>query len=275
MGGNRAQPPRNARRRFGLSPVRGVASFLHQRRCRRGGTVGPGFSSVGLAGQAFAAPGNPGEPREVVPFGPVEVVADNGTGLTTHARCACAPRSRDSPARCSRPTRALPVRPSPYTAATTTARPGCSRAVSSARARPPGSTCTRTVRAPARLRRPAERDTALLVQLLAVRLHEAVPVREHEHPAVRQHGCRPHLGVPEHGGPGPTADTTNGATPVWEPFLLLHENKLICYYSDQRDPDFGQKLAHQASTDLRTWGPVVNDATARPTPSGRASPWPS
>jgi hypothetical protein len=60
------------------------------------------------------------------------------------------------------------------------------------------------------------------------------------------------------GGP---PDTTNGATPVWEPFLLLHKNKLICYYSDQRDPNFGQKLAHQTSTDLRTWGPVVDDAT--------------
>ncbi|MFI5709220.1 sialidase family protein [Kribbella sp. NPDC051620] len=60
------------------------------------------------------------------------------------------------------------------------------------------------------------------------------------------------------GGP---PDTTNGATPVWEPFLLLHKDKLICYYSDQRDPKFGQKLAHQTSTDLRTWGPVVDDAT--------------
>ncbi|GAA2077452.1 hypothetical protein GCM10009840_10200 [Pseudolysinimonas kribbensis] len=60
------------------------------------------------------------------------------------------------------------------------------------------------------------------------------------------------------GGP---PDTTNGATPVWEPFLLLHQDNLVCYYSDQRDPDFGQKLAHQTSRDLRTWGPVVNDAT--------------
>lgn len=60
------------------------------------------------------------------------------------------------------------------------------------------------------------------------------------------------------GGP---PDTTNGATPVWEPSLLLHNNKLICYYSDQRDPNFGQKLAHQTSTDLHTWGPVINDAT--------------
>lgn len=52
----------------------------------------------------------------------------------------------------------------------------------------------------------------------------------------------------------------NGNTPVWEPFLLLHEDRLICYYSDQRDPKYGQKLAHQTSTDLRTWGPVVDDA---------------
>jgi hypothetical protein len=60
---------------------------------------------------------------------------------------------------------------------------------------------------------------------------------------------------------GGQANTTNGATPVWEPFLLLHNDNLICYYSDQRDPNFGQKLAHQTSTDLRNWGPVVDDAT--------------
>lgn len=52
----------------------------------------------------------------------------------------------------------------------------------------------------------------------------------------------------------------NGHTPVWEPFLLLHRDRLICYYSDQRDPNYGQKLAHQTSRDLRHWGPVVNDS---------------
>ena len=52
----------------------------------------------------------------------------------------------------------------------------------------------------------------------------------------------------------------NGNTPVWEPFLLLHRDRLSCYYSDQRDPNYGQKLAHQTSRDLRTWGPVVDDA---------------
>jgi hypothetical protein len=31
------------------------------------------------------------------------------------------------------------------------------------------------------------------------------------------------------------------------------------YYSDQRDPDYGQKLAHQSSKDLTSWGEVIND----------------
>jgi hypothetical protein len=31
------------------------------------------------------------------------------------------------------------------------------------------------------------------------------------------------------------------------------------FYSDQRDPLHAQKLAHQQSTDLKSWGPVVND----------------
>jgi hypothetical protein len=34
---------------------------------------------------------------------------------------------------------------------------------------------------------------------------------------------------------------------------------LVAYYSDQRDPLHGQKLSHQVSTDLKNWGPVVND----------------
>jgi hypothetical protein len=38
-----------------------------------------------------------------------------------------------------------------------------------------------------------------------------------------------------------------------------YEGQLVAYYSDQRDPKHGQKLAHQTSTDLKTWGPVVND----------------
>ncbi len=50
----------------------------------------------------------------------------------------------------------------------------------------------------------------------------------------------------------------------WEMRLLTgHDrqwnNSLICYYSDQRDPKHGQKLAHQVSYDLINWEPPVND----------------
>ncbi|WP_330285724.1 RICIN domain-containing protein [Streptomyces sp. NBC_00576] len=68
---------------------------------------------------------------------------------------------------------------------------------------------------------------------------------------------------------GPAFDTNgNGNTPVWEPFFLYANGKLIVYYSDQRDSAYGQKLVHQVSTDGRTWGPVVNDV-AMPTYSQR------
>lgn len=39
----------------------------------------------------------------------------------------------------------------------------------------------------------------------------------------------------------------------------MHQHQLIAYYSDQRDPAHGQKLVHQVSSDLHTWGPVVDD----------------
>jgi hypothetical protein len=58
---------------------------------------------------------------------------------------------------------------------------------------------------------------------------------------------------------GGEAVPNNGLTPVWEPFLMVYRNKLICYYSDQRDPKYGQKMVHQTTTDLKTWGPVVDD----------------
>ena len=38
-----------------------------------------------------------------------------------------------------------------------------------------------------------------------------------------------------------------------------YKGTLAAYYSDQRDPKHGQKLAHQESRDLKTWGPVIND----------------
>lgn len=58
---------------------------------------------------------------------------------------------------------------------------------------------------------------------------------------------------------GGRPNTTNGADPIWEPYLLVYNHSLVAYYSDQRDPKHGQKLSHQVSADLKTWGPVVND----------------
>ncbi|KAF2227948.1 Sialidase [Elsinoe ampelina] len=59
---------------------------------------------------------------------------------------------------------------------------------------------------------------------------------------------------------GGEAIPNNGLTPVWEPFLYLYKNELICYYSDQRDfVNNGQKMVHQTSTDLLNWGPLRND----------------
>ena len=67
---------------------------------------------------------------------------------------------------------------------------------------------------------------------------------------------------------GGEAISTNGHTPVWEPFLMVANNKLIAYYSDQRDTNYGQKIVHQSSTDGVNWGTVVNDVTS-PTYSDR------
>lgn len=58
---------------------------------------------------------------------------------------------------------------------------------------------------------------------------------------------------------GGRAIPNNGETPVWEPFLMVYNHQLVNFYSDQRDPLYGQKLVHQVSPDLVNWGPVVND----------------
>mgnify|MGYP001041140505 CR=1 FL=1 len=55
---------------------------------------------------------------------------------------------------------------------------------------------------------------------------------------------------------------------MWEPFFLFANGRLIAYYSDQRDTTYGQKIDHQVTTDLRTWGPVVDDVT-KPTYADR------
>ena len=50
-----------------------------------------------------------------------------------------------------------------------------------------------------------------------------------------------------------------GADPVWEPFLMVANNKLICYYSDETDPAHDQKLVHKTSTDGIHWSDAVDD----------------
>ena len=221
-----------------------------------------GLSSVGLAGPAFAAPRNPGEPYEVVPFGPVEVAAVRRKRADVRTRGA--PR---------------------------TAKPG--------QPRPLLATYQSFASSPFPLYR-SDDDGQTWVQqgsVLGADAPAGIYLQPYLYELPRAFGGLPKgallfscnywpfdltkpfpfastniqlyastdagltwefLSTVAQGGP---PDTTNGATPVWEPFLLLHKSKLICYYSDQRDPNFGQKLAHQTSTDLRTWGPVINDAT--------------
>jgi hypothetical protein len=41
---------------------------------------------------------------------------------------------------------------------------------------------------------------------------------------------------------GGEAEPTNGLTPAWEPFLMVYNNQLVTYYSDQRSPSYGQYL---------------------------------
>lgn len=59
-------------------------------------------------------------------------------------------------------------------------------------------------------------------------------------------------------GPGPET-TTTGDKAVWEPFLMMHEGQLICYYSTQADPKYNQKLSHKTTNNLRDWSTEVDD----------------
>jgi len=52
---------------------------------------------------------------------------------------------------------------------------------------------------------------------------------------------------------------TPGSDPVWEPYLMVVNNKLYCFYSDERDPAYSQKLSHQSTADGTTWSSVVTD----------------
>ncbi|MCT3390843.1 MAG: exo-alpha-sialidase [Lactobacillus sp.] len=51
--------------------------------------------------------------------------------------------------------------------------------------------------------------------------------------------------------------------PIWEPYLMVHNNKLVCYYSDERDSSGlkpkAQAIVHQTTTDGTTWSPLVMD----------------
>lgn len=60
---------------------------------------------------------------------------------------------------------------------------------------------------------------------------------------------------------GGVAIPDDGLTPIWEPFLMLYEDQLVCYYSDQRETSTAQRLVHQTTTDLQTWGPVTDDVS--------------
>jgi hypothetical protein len=71
--------------------------------------------------------------------------------------------------------------------------------------------------------------------------------------------CRVTWNFVSHIANGGKAVPNNGETPVWEPFLMMYNGQLVCYYSDQRDTAYGQKMVHQVTSDGKTWGPVVND----------------
>jgi len=58
------------------------------------------------------------------------------------------------------------------------------------------------------------------------------------------------------GGP-PSIDP--GGTSVWEPFALVNNGRLSVFYADSRDQAHNQKVVHQTTTNLTSWGAVVND----------------
>ncbi|KAF5614594.1 uncharacterized protein FTJAE_13688 [Fusarium tjaetaba] len=58
--------------------------------------------------------------------------------------------------------------------------------------------------------------------------------------------------------PGPET-VAKGDKAVWEPFLMMDDDQLICYYSTQVDPKCNQKLSHKTTKDLRDWSVEVDD----------------
>ncbi|GIZ49984.1 hypothetical protein CKM354_001299900 [Cercospora kikuchii] len=59
-------------------------------------------------------------------------------------------------------------------------------------------------------------------------------------------------------GPGPET-VRNGDKAVWEPFLMMYQGSLVCYYSTQADPNHAQKLSHKTTRDLKNWSAEVDD----------------
>lgn len=59
-------------------------------------------------------------------------------------------------------------------------------------------------------------------------------------------------------GEGPNT-VKDGDAALWEPFLMMYNNQLVVYFSDQRDPAHSQKLSHVTTSDLRTWSSAVDD----------------
>ncbi|KAK7512371.1 BNR/Asp-box repeat domain-containing protein [Phyllosticta citriasiana] len=69
---------------------------------------------------------------------------------------------------------------------------------------------------------------------------------------------------------GGAALEQNLATPVWHPFFFFHDGKLLCYFSDSRDPAHGVKIVYSDTSDLRSWSDPVGqvayeDRALRPT----------
>jgi hypothetical protein len=58
---------------------------------------------------------------------------------------------------------------------------------------------------------------------------------------------------------GGDANPNGSYDPVWEPFLLYANNKLICYYSDETDSAHSQKIVHKTTANGTSWSSVVED----------------
>ncbi|KAK8169906.1 hypothetical protein IWX90DRAFT_192458 [Phyllosticta citrichinensis] len=60
------------------------------------------------------------------------------------------------------------------------------------------------------------------------------------------------------------------ASPVWHPFFFFYQGKLICYFSDSRDPAYGSKIVISDTSDLKYWSDPIrqvayDDRALRPT----------